>query len=442
MTTILILEISATGHHPRFVRHVLRSVEQEGVTTLIAGLPNLIQHKELDPVRNRFTPFEIALSKKEKSSLNDFSTFGLIRRQFCIRGIYARVWREITKTRDIDYVVVPFVDDCVYALSSIGSPFGKTPWVAVTMRTQFHFSRVGVTAPKTEHSVVREALFGRLLKQPSLKVLLTIDPTLIHFSRRQRKKEFAKLQYLPDPCENLTPVDKMEARKSLDLPLKAKVILIYGLLSERKGVFNLLRAMSLPECPKNVHVVLAGSQDDGVKAFLTGPAANSLMSAKRLHMKPGYVPRDLVAQLVYACDAMWIGYIDFYTMSGVLVTAGRHGLPAITCEQGIVGYLSRSNGCGLPVDPRSDQSILAALQRVSCGDPELARVSENAFNLFSAHSHAEFYRIFGNAVRSTQRGQDPTPNPAVTPQIQEERDGHAPKVGGLKPLQEQSPGSK
>jgi glycosyltransferase involved in cell wall biosynthesis len=402
MSTILIPEISESGHHPGYVRHILESVNREASDVLVAGTRDLVLHSELDSVRHRFTPIEIELSKTEVDRLNDFSRLGLVRRQFCVRGIYARVWRDVARSRQVDMVVVPFVDDCLYAFALRGAPFGATPWVGISMRTQFHHPKVGVIANKRQGGGISSALFRRLLRQPSLKELLTIDPTLVHFARTLQGREFRKVQYLPDPSETFAPMSKSEARKSLGVPADCKLILVYGLLSERKGIFQLLEAMGLPQCPKDIHVVLAGSQDDGVRRFLETPAARSLIASNRLHMIQSYIPTSLVAQLIYASDAMWIGYIDFYTMSGVLVLAARHGLPAITSEQGLVGYLSRLHGCGMPVDPRSQESILHVLQRISRGDPDLAYVAENAISAFSAHSYSEFYRIFGNSVRAAE----------------------------------------
>jgi glycosyltransferase involved in cell wall biosynthesis len=399
MKTILIPEISETGHHPGYVRHILESVNREGSNVLVAGTRNLVLHSELDPVRDRFTPIEIEVSKSEEARLNDFSTIGLVRREFCVRSIYARVWRDATRGRQVDMVIIPFVDDCSNALALLGTPFGRTPWVGISMRTQFHLPEVGVIADRRMGAGVRAALFRRLLKQANLRELLTIDPTLIHYARHKEGREFAKLHYLPDPSDNLPLLSKREARSSLGIPEDCKAILVYGSLSERKGIAHLIGALSLPECPEIVHVIVAGSQDAGVKALLESPAASMLIASNRLHLVSGYIPTSRVAQLVYASDAMWIGYIDFYTMSSVLVLASRHGLPSITTEQGIVGYLSRMHGCGLPVDPRSEKSIVEVLRRIATDDPSLARAAENARSAFSAHSHAEFYRIVGDSVR-------------------------------------------
>lgn len=399
MKTILIPEISETGHHPGYVRHILASVNREESSILVAGTRNLVRHSELDPVRDSFTPIEIEVSASEEARLNDFSTIGLVRRELCVRRIYARVWRQAIESHQIDMVIVPFVDDCSSALAVLGAPFGGIPWVGISMRTQFHLSEVGVISDRRIGAGVRAALFRRLLKQPDLRELLTIDPTLIHYARQKQGREFAKLHYLPDPSDNLPLLSKREARSSLGIPEDCKAILVYGSLSERKGISHLIRAMSLPECPENVHVIVAGSQDAGVKALLESPAASLLIASNRLHLVSGYIPTSRVAQLIYASDAMWIGYIDFYTMSSVLVLASRHGLPSITTEQGIVGYLSRMYGCGVPVDPRSEKSIVEVLRRIAKGDPSLARAAENAKNAFSEHSHAEFYRIVGDSVR-------------------------------------------
>src|SRR5258707_5725411 len=275
MKTILIPEISETGHHPGYVGHILESVDREASNVLVAGTRRLVSHSELDPVRERFQPIEIQVTASEEARLNDFTTMGLIRREFCVRSIYARAWRQAIQRQPIDMVIIPFVDDCSNALSLLGAQFERTPWVGISMRTQFHLPDMGVIADRKMSSGLRASLFRRLLKQPDLKELLTIDPTLIHYARHQAGAEFAKLQYLPDPSESLPPLSKREARNSLGIPADCKAILVYGSLSERKGLSHLIRAMNLPECPENIHVVVAGSQDAGIKVLLESPAAAS-----------------------------------------------------------------------------------------------------------------------------------------------------------------------
>jgi glycosyltransferase involved in cell wall biosynthesis len=402
MKRILIIAISAGGHHPGFVRHILRSLDEEASEVLLAGRHNLISNSQLDVVRHRFTPIEIRLSKKEEDRLNDFSRLGLTLRQFCVRSIYARIWKAVNQERRVEMVIVPYVDDCSHAIAIQGSPFGDTPWVGVSMRTQFHFPNMGVLGNNRRDAGIPAALFRRLLKQPGLKELLTNDPTLAHFAKERPEREYEKVEYLPDICDSLDYLSKSDARKLLGFPQDCKVILVYGALSPRKGISHLIQAMGQTDCPENIRLVLAGNQDAATKQLLEGPTATSLRASTRLHVISGYIPTHLAAQLVHASDAMWIGYIDFFTMSGILVTAARHGLPAITCRQGVVGYLARLHGCGVSVDPRSEESILDVLQRLSRGDPAFAAAAERASAAFEAHNDTEFCRVFKNSLQAVE----------------------------------------
>lgn len=313
------------------------------------------------------------------------------------------LWQSLvqaSRSEPVDTVILPFLDDCLNAIASLGAPFGGTEWVGITMRTQFHLSRMGVIAPKPAAGRLREWLFRRLLKQRSLSRLLSIDPTLIEFAARDQSPEFKKIQYLPDPSDVLPPVNKADARATLKVPGDCKLVLVYGALSERKGIFHLLRALNRVDCPKSVHVLLAGHSDDRVKVLLRSQPATSLIASNRLHIVEGYIPESRVPHLLYACDAMWIGYLEFYTMSNVLVLAAHHMVPCITSREGIVGYLSRRHGFGMSIDPRSEQSIVEVLQRIAYEDASVARAAETAGAAFSRHSYKEFYRVIAESVHS------------------------------------------
>jgi|GEM_PF-3028658 len=410
MKRILLLEISHTGHHPGYARHILESGIPEDAQIFVAGTQELLSHQELSAVRSRITPIILQFSAEEQKRLADFSFIGLMRREFTIRGIYARAWQQACSAGAIDMVIIPFLDNCAQAFAIAGAPFAATPWIAITMRTQIHFASMGVIAPPPSLVGVRRWLFQRLLKQKNLKELLTIDATLAEFATQQSAAGYTKVSYLPDPSELYPLVPKQEARQQLNLPQNCQLILAYGALSERKGIFRLMQAMADPECPSSVHVLLAGGQDRGVREFLNGPIASSLQSAGRLHLLPGYVPESLVPTLISASDAMWIGYIHFYMMSGVLVLAARHGLPAITSQEGVIGYLVKKYGIGVGVDSKENHTVLNALQQVASGSVDLSFTVERARNFFAGNSWEEFgHRIrmaataaMGGTTASTQ----------------------------------------
>jgi glycosyltransferase involved in cell wall biosynthesis len=396
MKRILILEIGSSGHRATQLRWILESRIAEEAHITVAGPRDLLEHRELADSRTKFTPLELMIP--ENVQLVDTSLTGLIRREFAVREIYGRAYREEFRRRGVDIVAIPFVDVCTNAMALRGAPFGGAPWFAISMRTQFHLQRMGVIAPEPKVRALREWLFRRLLKQRSLVALLTIDPTLVEYGSRDGGKEFEKLRYLPDPSESLPLTDKSGARAQLGVPAEARLVLAYGGLSERKGIFQLMHAMASGECPRTVHLLLAGVQDQAFRNFMEGSVAACLIGEGRLHILPGYVPNEMVPLLLSASDAMWIGYIDFYTMSGVMVLAARHSLPVIASAEGIVGYLAARHRVGITVNPRSETSVIAVLRQIAAGSVDLKEGAERAFSMFAGHTHVEFQRVIAAAV--------------------------------------------
>lgn len=400
MKRILILEISGSGHHPSYLRRILESGILDAAHVIVAGPSSLSAHSELRDLRSQYEFHELAIDPNQQARLADFSAIGLVRREFVLRAIFERAWRRACSSGQIDLVVLPLVDGCANAIALRGAPFGGTPWIAVSMRAQFHLRKMGVTVPRTISRLAREILFRRLLQRESLKALLTIDPTLAEYATRQRASEFAKVCLLPDTCNTYTLIEKNVARKQLDIPIPAKLILAYGHLTARKGIFNLIRAMTREECPRHVHLLLAGSQDEDVKKFLAGPVAAHLLSEGRLHLLPGFVPEESVPALLSASDALWVGYIGFYTMSNILVLAARHHLQVIPSNQGVIGYLSSRHNLGLMVNPLSEDSVVDALREVADPPPSRPEQIARARAAFASHTDATFHQVMKQAIRS------------------------------------------
>ena len=400
MKRILILEISASGHHPSYLRRILESGILRAGRVIIAGPASLSAHAELGGLLSQCECHELVIDPAQQARLADFSAIGLVRREFVLRAIFERAWQRACQSGPIDVVVLPQLDGCANAIALRGDPFKGTPWIAISMRAQFHLRQMGVTAPDPLSSPARAFLFRRLLQIKSLKTLLTIDPTLVDYAARQREGGFAKVRLLPDTCNTYALIEKGIARKQLGIPSSAKLVLAYGHLTERKGIFNLMRAMVREDCPDNVRLLLAGSQDDNVKSFLAGPVAAKLLSQGRLHLRPGFVPEESVAALLSASDAMWIGYTGFYTMSNMLVLAAHHGLPIIASNQGVIGWQAGRHNMGLIVDPLSPDSVVAALHKIADPPPSLAQQLMNAHDAFAEHTDAAFHRIMIQAIES------------------------------------------
>jgi glycosyltransferase involved in cell wall biosynthesis len=335
------------------------------------------------------------------------STMGLIRREKTIWKIFAKAYEDASAKSAVDMVILPYIDDCLNEIGLKGSPFGKTPWTGITMRPMFHFSRLGVVAPKPRLSAIRGWMFRGGLRRGGLAGLFTIDTTLDEYAGKYlHERERKKLHYLPDPAVDHVLETKAEARRTLGIPADARVILGYGMIAEGKGHRALLEAVNDADCPAGVCVVLAGMESPDNASIVGSEPALTLIRQNRLKVINKYVSDAEEALLLAAADCMWIGYKGFYLMSAVYVLAARHGIPCIVSYYGVAGYLMKKYRFGLTVDPEDKRSILAVLREVSEDNGALAEMGKRGKEAFKEHSVAEFQKRIGEVIERTIGGGD------------------------------------
>lgn len=88
-------------------------------------------------------------------------------------------------------------------------------------------------------------------------------------------------------------------------------------------------------------------------------------------------------------------------MSGVLLLAARHGIAGLVAEEGLAGYLTKNHSCGLTLNPESQSSIAAALERVAREPKDLAAAGERGKIASARHTIEEFQKEIAAFVTST-----------------------------------------
>jgi glycosyltransferase involved in cell wall biosynthesis len=263
----------------------------------------------------------------------------------------------------VSLVVVPYADYFLLALPFLRSPFGKTPWVGVTMRSNFHHHLVGVRAPRRPMvNAVKSHLFARAIRVGGMKTLLTIDPTLPDWWKQNARSSGTTVEYLADPFPDARAAEPAAAKKRLGLS-DGMHVLVYGAINDRKGVFELIdalaqRAGGASHAPT---LVIAGAQDDNVRAQLAA-------AAEKLSPKPvvldRFISNETELDLFSACDVVWLGYKGHYGMSGVLVQAFRFGKPVVATADGLIGWFCRTGELGPVIEDHSPAAVNRALDDV------------------------------------------------------------------------------
>jgi glycosyltransferase involved in cell wall biosynthesis len=357
--SVLIIEPDFSGHRWRYAEWVANAYMEAGYRCVIVTEPRNEAHPLVARIRGQAAPdLDIAFVEAPARGGGIVSKFSYARMHRLFRHMYEAAIRE----RRAALVVVPYVDYFLLALPFLRSPFGATPWVGITMRSNFHHHRVGVRAPRRPLvNAVKGGLFARAIRAGGMKTLLTIDPTLPDWWKQHARTSGASIAYLADPFPDARAADPAAAKARLGLS-DGTHVLVYGAINDRKGVFELIDALaSRRDGAYAPTLVIAGAQDADTRARLNAAVA-------RLTPAPVVLDRFISGEdeldLFSACDVVWLGYKGHYGMSGVLVQAYRFGKPVVATADGLIGWFCRTGELGPVVDDLAAGSINRALDDV------------------------------------------------------------------------------
>jgi hypothetical protein len=373
----LIIEPLRSGHHLTYLIEIVRGAVERGMSVVVAVGADESGETIAKRLFTEIGP-EIAVVRVPMSVDGPPPT-GLLRR--AVRAY--RWWRFLAKAQQlaadiasVEFVFVPYIDFALFAISALGSPFGRIPFGGISMAQSFHFEDMGVEGAAQAGRGLRKRLFFRFLDTPGLKQLYVIDDTLEGFVHRFRPELGERIAFVPDPVSPPQRLTKHEARDALRLSRERPIVLTYGSIDGRKGLDVLLRWLAETTGPSAPAVVLAGTVRSEVRPLLEGESARKLLSDHRLIVLPRYIERHEEPLLFSAADVVWIAYESVASMSGVLVKAAQYEKSVLYRDFGLIGRYAGRFGCpatpaqlGLPLLP--DGVRLCAFCRGVAGEPPL-----------------------------------------------------------------------
>ncbi|MFM0240673.1 glycosyltransferase [Paraburkholderia phytofirmans] len=382
---VLIVEPNLTGHRWRYAEWIMQACAEAGYPCMLVTECANEDHRLARQITAANRPDQqiafVDPEERARNRLPDPNEYWRFHRYF------KRVHSIITRMQSIRLVVVPYVDYFFYSLPFLGSPFGKTPWIGITMRSTFHHHKVGIKAPdRPVVNAVKALLFKRAIRTTGLRTLLTIDPTLPEWSARGASKHSAAIAYVADPFPDEHAENPVLARERLGLDPEQRYLLVYGAITERKGIYELVHALTrLEHAPT---LIVAGEQDAGTRHFMRNHV-RSLNPAPLV--LDAFISNDMERDLFSACDAVWLGYKGHYGMSGVLVQAYRFGKPVIATEDGLIGWFSRRCELGPILSDLSSASIGRAITETMTSWPHAPEAMPSAReDLLSRHTLGQF----------------------------------------------------
>ena len=406
---LLIIEPNCEGHHIHYARWMVGEAISCGYDVVFATSPYCMEHHLYEDLREecgeRVQSLDIPLEGKKTEPRN---VADMIWQDYRYYRAFADCYRQLSRYRSPDYVFLPY-DYCLYSASVLGSPFGGTPWGGMILRPTFHLQEMGVSAPKSRLRQAKTMLLLRLLrKDRSLRALYTFDETLIRYFRQRDPESGRRLLSLPEPVELDGSHSRESARRTLGISQEDYVILVYGVLDSSKGIGALLAASAEHEFPESAALLLAGSQKDEIKDLLAGDQAKRLRKDERLYEQDRFLYGEDEYAMFEAADVVWVGYEGQYVSSGVLLQAAMAGLPVVACDEGLIGWLTKSRKLGIVVNTADTRAVARALSTLA-QNPELAaEFGENGRRFSVRHGVDNFRRKLRERVFS-----QPLPGPPL-----------------------------
>jgi glycosyltransferase involved in cell wall biosynthesis len=394
---LLIVEPEAEGHHMilytrLLVREALRRNWEVAILTTEQGR----NHPSFGILVADFGSALQTIEMREVSRTASGS-ISLLASQLLYWSALARACTENNRFRDFDLIYCINLDYFEKALSVRGSPFGNRPFAGMLMNPKFHMAPLGLGPPSRSDRIYR-VLFKRMLRIRTLKRLIVIDTPFQEFCLRERFANAEKICVVADVGELSLQYPVASARNTLGLSSDAFVILLYGSLSRRKGVEQLLRAVeSLGDA--QVVALVAGKPDDEIAELLSSNWCRDMQKSGQLVARTEFHDDQSEAEVFCAANLVWLGYTGgSFGSSGVLYQAGSAGLPVISMAEGLVGWAVREYELGTTLDPDDTLAVVDAIQHLRRDKGMLKRFGDNGRRVAKHHTGAEFANTICSAL--------------------------------------------
>lgn len=258
-----------------------------------------------------------------------------------------------------DHIVCMFFDHAQNAVSALGPLFSKAGVTVsgIFFRPTLHEKQPGLKSRIT--SFRKNVILKSALKTNALSQLYCLDPEAPQAINQIAGRKIAR--WLPDGT-SIAPADvtKETLRKTLDVADTETLCLFFGVISGRKGIYQVLESFqelsALPVC-----LVIAGSADPA-EATDIYEAISAAQKVARIVVVSGDISDARMTALFEASDLVLAAYPKHIGSSGILIRAAAAGKPVLGSQFGLVGRNITRYHLGRAVDCTEPAQLVEAIK--------------------------------------------------------------------------------
>lgn len=356
---LLLLEPAPRGHGREWLTHLAeharRSTPTPRLTFVVAPPVAERLRAELPAVPGldivALTEREVAMCTHRRLAVSGLARWWTMRRHLAASGARHGLFLEF------DHLSLPL---------ALGLPFGRDREVSgILFRPSVHYD-IGAAASVAERlrDLRKELLYRQMLQRSAVRRVHTLDDGFPGFAH-DRYRGGDKVTTLVDPAFPLIDPSAGDRGLAERAPPGRRLFSLFGVLTERKGVLALLRALAEldPATAGQIAVVVAGEVDPEIRAAVDQELAALAVRQPELwlHLEPRFLRAGEIAALIDRSDVVLAPYQRFVGSSGVLMWAASRGRPVIAQDYGLVGRLVREHRLGLTADTCDPAALAGAI---------------------------------------------------------------------------------
>jgi glycosyltransferase involved in cell wall biosynthesis len=409
---VMLFEPRSHGHHPVYIRHLVEYWSEQRLPGRldVVVAPSFLEEHSLHTVAEHpeanvhfcvMTGEEKAMLKSADKTNPTFLTFLKSGMNPDSRAVHEwRLLGKYARLLDATHALVMYLDSCLLAAAE--GKESPCSFSGIHFRPTFHYSELTHQSRSREEQsqhMQEKFVLTRVLRHPQLRTFFSLDP----FAFKQLARLGGdKVVYLPDPvrANNAAPDRVEELRKRLGIDPGRRVFLLFGELTGRKGIHQLLEAVRLLPAGLCSEVCLAiiGRVHPSEKAAIDAHLAVAESGPLQIVRQNGFVPEAEVPLYFQLADVVLAPYQRHIGMSGILLLAAAAQRPVLSSDYGLMGEVVRQHKLGLTVDSTAPGEIAGGLARYMMECPAKLCDPVKMKSLVDRHSVETFARTIFERV--------------------------------------------
>ena len=245
----------------------------------------------------------------------------------------------------------------------------------------------------------------RALSSPNLHTLFSLDAFSINpIQQLKAPGSTASVIHLADPVSiDNHEVPPIALRQSLNIDSHRQVFLVFGALTERKGIFQLLEAVSLltKEAGHQICILFIGEASPQVQTRLRAQIETITKSHPiQIIHKFDYIPESEVSSYFKLADVVLAPYQQHVGMSGILIQAAAARKPVLSSDYGLMGEVVSKHQLGITVDSTQPADIALGLKQFIETPYNQLYNAQLSYEFAQSNSSENFARTIWNSLLS------------------------------------------